>query len=78
MVAVGNQWCKKFNFGYFDWNLFKILPNVVDLRHCFEKVHFTNMIPFNVFQRRMVENNNVTKYIKDSDIPVKLKTYKYR
>ena len=66
----------------FDWDMFKILPNVKDLRHCFEAVHFRDMLPFNIFQKRVVENNGVTKYIKvDSTTPnveVKLKTYKYR
>jgi hypothetical protein len=33
----------------FDWNIFKILPNIKDARHSFEYVHFANMLPFNLF-----------------------------
>jgi hypothetical protein len=39
-----------------DWDMFKILPNITNLKHCFEYMHFTQPIPFNAFNKRKRES----------------------
>lgn len=63
-----------------DWDLISTLPNVVDFRHAFEKIHFSNTIPFNFFKTRTRKSENV--YIKSEDseipnIPATLLTFSY-
>ena len=52
-----------------DWDLINTLPNVVDFRHTFEKIHFSNTIPFNFFKTRTRKSENVYVKSEDSEIP---------
>ena len=49
---------------YWDWDIIKTIPNVIDFRHAFEKNKYRGSIPFNFFQRRR-QNTPDKVYIKN-------------
>lgn len=61
-----------------DWDMFKALPNIKNLKHCFEYMNFKNSVPFNAFKKRK-RNTIQNKYVKINNdfIQGKLITYSY-